>query len=305
MPAPIVKCITKEARERDGFSSFKEWCDTPNHIYIGPNIRKYLKDYSKKDSLWCNPFRNYDLTKSQSNEFFETFVRSNPFMILQLEQLESKVLGCWCRTDQETCHGDILVKLYEEFVEKKNSPLFIKEASLTFNITVEKMELKNLKVSLIFDCDIYHKFESKNYIFKIDDAIFTIYKHSPFLINITGLKNFNQITLYKKQVEERFNKKVQHTRIDNTFFSLKQKRRIDLNEIYNFLKNNKIFHVNFNIELFSGMYLHPKGREMPTLLLFHTGSYVIMGGKNLKTIYKCENFLKKLISKFEKKKMSL
>ena len=62
MSAPIVKCITKEARERDGFSSFKEWCDTPNHIYIGPNIRKYLKDYSKKDSLWCNPFRNYDLT---------------------------------------------------------------------------------------------------------------------------------------------------------------------------------------------------------------------------------------------------
>ena len=168
------------------------------------------------------------------------------------------------------------------------------------------MELKNLKVSLIFDCDIYHKFESKNYIFKIDDAIFTIYKHSPFLINITGLKNFNQITLYKKQVEERFNKKVQHTRIDNTFFSLKQKRRIDLNEIYNFLKNNKIFHVNFNIELFSGMYLHPKGGEtLPTLLLFHTGSYVIMGGKNLKTIYKCENFLKKLISKFEKKKISL
>ena len=132
MPAPIVKCITKEARERDGFSSFKEWCDTPNHIYIGPNIRKYLKDYSKKDSLWCNPFRNYDLTKSQSNEFFETFVRSNPFMILQLEQLESKVLGCWCRTGEETCHGDILVKLYEEFVEKKNSPPIYKRSKFDF-----------------------------------------------------------------------------------------------------------------------------------------------------------------------------
>ena len=84
-------------------------------------------------------------------------------------------------------------------LKRKILLLFIKEASLTFNITVEKMELKNLKVSLIFDCDIYHKFESKNYIFKIDDAIFTIYKHSPFLINITGLKNFNQITLYKNR----------------------------------------------------------------------------------------------------------
>ena len=117
MNPPILKCITKEAREKDGFTSFKDWYNTPNHIYIGSNIRKYLKDYNKKDSLWCNPFKYYDLTKNQANEFFEAFVRSNPFMILQLEELESKVLGCWC---SENCHGEILIKLYDELVEKKN-----------------------------------------------------------------------------------------------------------------------------------------------------------------------------------------
>ena len=92
MSAPIVKCITKEARERDGFSSFKEWCDTPNHIYIGPNIRKYLKDYSKKDSLWCNPFRNYDLTLSKTLFIFGSDIRKT--ILLFSSQKSCRYVTC-------------------------------------------------------------------------------------------------------------------------------------------------------------------------------------------------------------------
>ena len=49
MGAPVLKCVKREEREKDGFSSFKEWVEAPNHIYIGHNIRKYLNDFIKKD----------------------------------------------------------------------------------------------------------------------------------------------------------------------------------------------------------------------------------------------------------------
>ena len=39
MTAPVLKCVKREEREKDGFSSFKEWVETPSHIYIGHNIR--------------------------------------------------------------------------------------------------------------------------------------------------------------------------------------------------------------------------------------------------------------------------
>ena len=40
-------------------------------------------------------------------------------MIEKLTELENKVIGCWCR---DNCHGEILIKLYREFVEKGENP---------------------------------------------------------------------------------------------------------------------------------------------------------------------------------------
>ena len=40
MAAPVLKYVRREERERDGISSFKEWAETPSHIYIGHNIRQ-------------------------------------------------------------------------------------------------------------------------------------------------------------------------------------------------------------------------------------------------------------------------
>ena len=89
----------------------------------------------------------------------------------------------------------------------------------------------------------------------IDDIVFTIYKHSPHLVNMTGLKNFSGIERYTKELEDRFQQKVEHVRIDNTFFSRKQKKNLYLSTLYDYLKNNKFFLVNYNVELFCGMYL--------------------------------------------------
>ena len=103
------------------------------------------------------------------------------------------------------------------------------------------MELKNLKASFIFKSNVHQDFEKRSYIFMLDNIVFAIYKHSPHLVNMTGLKIFRGIERYRKELEERFQQKVDHVRIDNTFFSRKQKKNIDLSSIYDSLKNNKFF----------------------------------------------------------------
>ena len=56
------------------------------------------------------------------------------------------------------------------------------------------------------------------------------------------------------------------------------------------------FHVDYNIELFAGMYFHPKEKDYPTILFFSTGSYTMMGGKLKKILKECEAFVKSLFT---------
>ena len=86
------------------------------------------------------------------------------------------------------------------------------------------MELKNLKASFIFKSNVHQDFEKRSYIFKIDDIVFTIYKHLPHLVNMTGLKNFYAIESYRKDLEKRFQQKVVHVRIDNTLFLVSRRK---------------------------------------------------------------------------------
>ena len=64
-------------------------------------------------------------------------------------------------------------------------------------------------------------------------------------------------------------------RIDNTFFSQKN---------------------------FAGMYFHPKIQNYPTILFFRTGSYTMMGGKQMKILKECETYVKTVFETFDKKK---
>ena len=86
------------------------------------------------------------------------------------------------------------------------------------------------------------------------------------------------------------------------FYSKKNYQNIDLIKVHDFLQNNELFHVDYNVELFAGMYLLPKNKQYPTIIFFRTGSYTIMGGKQLKIVKECETFVKSLIERFDKKR---
>ena len=63
-------------------------------------------------------------------------------------------------------------------------------------------------------------------------------------------------------------------------FSQKNYRNIDLPRVYESMQNNKNFLVEYNVELFAGMYFKPKQKHYPTILFFLTGSFTMMGGRN-------------------------
>ena len=102
-------------------------------------------------------------------------------------------------------------------------------------------------------------------------------------------------------MEKRFHQKVLKVSIDNVFFSQKQHKNLDMCALYEYLRMNKNFFIDYNIERFAGMYLHPRLKYQPTIVLFRTGSYQIMGGKSLSLCYRSEVFVKRLIDRFEKK----
>jgi hypothetical protein len=66
------------------------------------------------------------------------------------------------------------------------------------------------------------------------------------------------------------------------------------------MQENKDYFVNYNIELFAGMYLQPVNKVNPTIITFRTASFTLMGGKSLGAVYISEQFVKMLIQKFLK-----
>ena len=160
------------------------------------------------------------------------------------------------------------------------------------------MSIKNIKASFILEDEI--DIPSKNCVFKRDNVVYTIYPHVRNLVNVTGIKRFEQLEIAKKIVESRLKQKVVKVRIDNTFFSKKNYENVDMVKVYKFMKNSPLFHADYNIELFAGMYLHPKTSEYPTILFFRTGSYTMMGAMKKDILIECQTLVNNLILMFNK-----
>ena len=56
------------------------------------------------------------------------------------------------------------------------------------------MKLKNIKASFIFNQDLIEKKSGcGKFIFKEGNVTYTIYKHTPHLLNVTGVKSIAQL----------------------------------------------------------------------------------------------------------------
>ena len=162
------------------------------------------------------------------------------------------------------------------------------------------MKLCNLKASFIFKTPVETNKKVNNLIIRQAPFTFTIYHHAPYLVNATGVKSLDQLILAQEIIEGKLQQQVNNVRIDNTFFAQKNFANVDLKQVYAFLKNSDTFYVEYNIELFAGIYFHPKKENYPTILFFRTGSYTMMGAREENILKECEEFVITLIKRFDK-----
>jgi len=66
-------------------------------------------------SKWVNKFSVKKYGREGCLKEYEKYIRYPKNNLLKdLHELQGMVLGCWCKP--EACHGDILVKLYNELL---------------------------------------------------------------------------------------------------------------------------------------------------------------------------------------------
>ena len=165
------------------------------------------------------------------------------------------------------------------------------------------MKLKNIKASFIFNQNlIERKSGTEKFIFKEDNVTYTIYKHTPHLLNVTGVKSIAQLMNCRRNMGERFNIKIIQERGDNLFFSKKDNKNLDMDQLHHYLKGDELYYASYVHELFPGMHLLPNNKLYPTIVLFRTGSFTLMGSTDLERIFESESFVESLIKKFDKTK---
>ena len=75
-------------------------------VYIGrPN-----PENNWEESEWGNPFKiGPDGTREEVLEKYEAWFRERPNWVNELQEIQGKTLGCWCKP--QACHGDLLARL--------------------------------------------------------------------------------------------------------------------------------------------------------------------------------------------------
>ena len=112
MDSPIVISIRAKNLRQLGFKNLLHWLEKSNHIYIGRNMTHYVP--GAVGSKWKNPFSVKEFGRGGCIKKYEKYIRESK-LIDQIDELKGCILGCWCKPDP--CHGDVLVKLFNEKIK--------------------------------------------------------------------------------------------------------------------------------------------------------------------------------------------
>ena len=66
---------------------------------------------------------------------------------------------------------------------------------------LNSMELRNIKASFILEEKVCKQKQGINYVYKHLGFTFTINNHSPYFVNVTGIKSFDRLKLAREIIE--------------------------------------------------------------------------------------------------------
>lgn len=148
----------------------------------------------------------------------------------------------------------------------------------------QKLKIVNIKLSFLVSRDFCIK--QKSIVIPLTTSTkITIYKHSPRLLNVTGIRDFNQISSIETSIKEKFQCEIKEKKIDAIMLNYKSKthQKINLNKLSHICSRLSTHKLDYNCELFNAPFLKSKTNR-GTLLLFSSGSIQVMGAKTLADI---------------------
>lgn len=166
-----------------------------------------------------------------------------------------------------------------------------------------KLEVRNIKVSLFINKPI-HIDQKLHILNPLDTVKITIYKHSPQLINITGVGSFRKLRLVKKYIRYHYCCKILRQRIDAIMLNYKSRKhmKINLNRLSKICEQIADYDLDFNCEIFNAPFLKSKSKK-GTLLLFSSGSIQVMGCKKKSYIKHNQQLVNRIFSMYKNEVM--
>ena len=161
------------------------------------------------------------------------------------------------------------------------------------------MKIHNIKVSYYFSDDLVKRQKSNSKVIeKYSSGICTtIYKHTPNLINCTGIKHREQIDEIKCLLENKFQAKCANYRIDNTFIQEKYGTRLNLMKVFQIVASHYhyLYTPSYDPEIFSGLCMKSKDKTYPTINVFSTGTVQYLAGKSFRCIQQSRDIIRQII----------
>ena len=131
-----------------------------------------------------------------------------------------------------------------------------------------------------------------------NSLVITIYPKCKTLVNITGIKYYDDVSCVVRLVKKIFNCEIEEVNFDCAFYSVKNFNNYRLNAVYEILKRNKFMIVEYFPESFAGIVVKNCKKNSPlTLLIFRTGSVCMLGKITESCAKKLYNIITKILKK--------
>ena len=177
-----------------------------------------------------------------------------------------------------------------------------------------KITCRNLKISIRLKDPIdtarlekegFSLVEKKqNFGFRVSGASVTFYKHSRDILHVTGIKSKSQLTSIFDFVKITIHNEAISSQVDNSLFSFKNGsavKPLNFASIIKQVEKEGLYTCSYTPEIFPALFLKPKAslkkEGSPTILLFASGSVVLLGGKALVKIASTIRMIQNLMNK--------
>ena len=177
------------------------------------------------------------------------------------------------------------------------------------------MRLNNIKVTLRFEKPFFKKrCTNEKITIKHDSATLVFYTHSPHLCNLTGIKSQERVQRIIKTLESEFDNPCQGIKIDSCLVTQKSLHPVRLEKIKAALPGiTPMYRTEFVVELTTGetqclKFIHPLFtllsacyvkphdvyRDYPTINIFHTGTFQLIGGHSFEQLHEAAKIAQRL-----------